>query len=189
MLSRLPGSDRLVGGSDESYVYPVRRYLRRVRPSRGRVYQEVFYEPGEAMQIDWGDAGRLHIGKTTRRVSMFVAVLCYSRLCYIEFSLSQRKADFCRGVYADGHEESWLVVTTASNWSARHIRDRYGLRKAEAVPAVPPCPVAKSGPPPLPTPGRPPRRPCSTARAGRRRARLRLNHSLRPVLLAEKPWA
>ena len=33
-----------------------------------------------------------------RRVSVFVAVLCYSRLCYIEFSLSQRKADFYRGV-------------------------------------------------------------------------------------------
>jgi hypothetical protein len=35
---------------------------------------------------------------------------------------------FSRDVYADGHEESWLLVTTASDWSARHIRDRYGLR-------------------------------------------------------------
>jgi hypothetical protein len=33
-----------------------------------------------------------------------------------------------RDIYADGHEESWLVVTTAAQWSARHIRDRYGLR-------------------------------------------------------------
>jgi transposase len=79
-------------------VYPVRRYLRQVRPSRARVYQEVFYEPGEAMQVDWGDCGRLVIGQTPRRVSVFVAVLCYSRLCYIEFSLSQRKADFYRGI-------------------------------------------------------------------------------------------
>ena len=79
-------------------VYPVRRYLHRVRPSRGRVYQEVIYEPGEAMQVNWGDCGRLVIGQTVRRVSVFVAVLCYSRLCYIEFSLSQRKADFYRGV-------------------------------------------------------------------------------------------
>ncbi len=79
-------------------VYPVRRYLRRVRPSRGRVYQEVLYEAGEAMQVDWGDCGRLTIGQTPRRVSVFVAVLCYSRLCYIEFSLTQRKADFYRGV-------------------------------------------------------------------------------------------
>jgi hypothetical protein len=33
-----------------------------------------------------------------------------------------------RDVYADGHEASWLVVTTASDSSARQIRDRYGLR-------------------------------------------------------------
>jgi hypothetical protein len=33
-----------------------------------------------------------------------------------------------RDVYADGHETSWLVVTTASDSSARQIRDRYGLR-------------------------------------------------------------
>jgi transposase len=76
----------------------VRKYLRQIRPARGRVYQEVVYEPGEAMQVDWGDCGRLRIGSTPRRVSVFVAVLCYSRLCYLEFSLSQRKADFYRGV-------------------------------------------------------------------------------------------
>jgi transposase len=90
-----------ISRGEEGYrgsVYPVRRYLRRVRPARGRVYQEVIYEPGEAMQVDWGDCGRLTIGKTVRRVSVFVAVLCYSRLCYIEFTLSQRKADFYRGV-------------------------------------------------------------------------------------------
>jgi len=79
-------------------VYAVRRYLRQMRPVRGRVYQEVFYEPGEAMQVDWGDCGTLEIGRTKRRVSVFVAVLCYSRLCYIEFTLSQRKAEFYRAL-------------------------------------------------------------------------------------------
>ena len=29
---------------------------------------------------------------------MFVAVLCYSRLCYVEFCLSQRKAEFYRAL-------------------------------------------------------------------------------------------
>ena len=76
----------------------MRRYLYKIRPSRGRVYQEVIYEPGEVMQVDWGECGRLEIGQTPRRVSVFVAVLCYSRLCYIEFSLSQRKADFYRAL-------------------------------------------------------------------------------------------
>jgi transposase len=79
-------------------VITVRRYVRKVRPSRGRVYQEVVWEPGQAMQVDWGHCGQLKIGTTSRQVSVFVAVLCYSRLCYIEFTLSQRKAEFYRAI-------------------------------------------------------------------------------------------
>jgi len=74
----------------------LRRYLRQIRPARGRVYQEVHYEPAQAMQIDWGECGRVPVGSTTRKVSVFVAVLCYSRLIFIEFTLSQRKAEFYR---------------------------------------------------------------------------------------------
>jgi transposase len=77
----------------------VRRYLRTVRPTtRGRVYQEVHYEPAQAMQVAWGECGRVQIGGTTRKISVFVAVLCYSRLMFIEFTLSQRKAEFYRGL-------------------------------------------------------------------------------------------
>jgi transposase len=77
-------------------VITVRRHLRSIRPPRGRVYQEVHYEPAQAMQVDWGECGRVPIGTTTRKVSVFVAVLCYSRLTFIEFALSQRKAEFYR---------------------------------------------------------------------------------------------
>ena len=76
----------------------IRRYLRTVRPARGRVYQEVHYEPAQAMQVDWGECGRVQVGTTTRKVSVFVAVLCYSRLMFIEFTLSQRKAEFYRSL-------------------------------------------------------------------------------------------
>jgi transposase len=76
----------------------LRRYLRQVRPARGRVYQEVHYQPAQAMQVDWGECGRVPVGSTMRKVSVFVAVLCYSRLLYIEFTLSQRKAEFYRGL-------------------------------------------------------------------------------------------
>src|SRR5882672_11874219 len=76
----------------------VRRYLRKMRPVRGRVYQEVHYEPAQAMQVDWGECGRVPIGGTSRKVSVFVATLCYSRLTFIEFSLSQRKAEFYRSL-------------------------------------------------------------------------------------------
>jgi transposase len=77
-------------------VITVRRYVRSIRPARGRVYQEVHYEPAQAMQVDWGECGRVQVGNTTRKVSVLVAVLCYSRLTYIEFTLSQRKAEFYR---------------------------------------------------------------------------------------------
>jgi transposase len=76
----------------------IRRYLRTIRRARGRVYQEVHYEPAQAMQVDWGECGRVQVGDTTRKVSVFVAVLCYSRLMFIEFTLSQRKAEFYRGL-------------------------------------------------------------------------------------------
>lgn len=76
----------------------IRRYVRQVRPAGGRVYQEVVYQPGEALQVDWGDCGRIQVGNTLRRVYVLVAVLCYSRLGYIEFSLTQRKADFYRAI-------------------------------------------------------------------------------------------
>jgi len=79
-------------------VITVRRYVRQMRPARGRVYQEVVWEPGQAMQVDWGHCGQLNIGTTSRQVSVLVAVLCYSRLCYIEFTLSQRKAEFYRAI-------------------------------------------------------------------------------------------
>jgi len=76
----------------------LRRYLRQVRPARGRVYQEVVYQPGQAMQVDWGECGHVQVGSSRRKVSVFVAVLCYSRLQFIEFTLSQRKAEFYRGL-------------------------------------------------------------------------------------------
>ena len=76
----------------------LRRYLRTIRPTPGRVYQEVDYSPAQAMQVDWGTCGCVRVGDLTRKVSVFVAVLCYSRLTFIEFTLSQRKAEFYRGI-------------------------------------------------------------------------------------------
>jgi transposase len=76
----------------------VRDYIRKVRRRPSRVYKTVDYAPGQAMQVDWGCCGSIRIGSTQRKVSVLVAVLCYSRLCYIEFCLSQRKAEFYRAI-------------------------------------------------------------------------------------------
>jgi len=35
---------------------------------------------------------------------------------------------YSRDVYADGHETSWLLVTTNADWSAKRVRDLYGRR-------------------------------------------------------------
>jgi transposase len=87
------GPDGYTGG-----ITVLREYLADTRPRRRRVYQEVHYEPGQAMQVDWGHCGQIRIGSTRRNISVFVAVLCYSRLCYLEFCLSQRKVEFYRAL-------------------------------------------------------------------------------------------
>src|SRR5260221_2896645 len=35
---------------------------------------------------------------------------------------------YSRDQYADGHETSWLLVTTNAHWSARRVRELYGMR-------------------------------------------------------------
>ena len=35
---------------------------------------------------------------------------------------------YSRDIYADGHEDGWLLVTTNKDWSAPRVRDLYGLR-------------------------------------------------------------
>lgn len=77
----------------------VRSYVSTIRPvPRRRVYVEINYDPGEAVQVDWGHCGTIKVGDSTRRVSVFVAVLCFSRMLYIEFAFSQRKENFYRGI-------------------------------------------------------------------------------------------
>jgi hypothetical protein len=52
--------------------------------------------PGEYGQVDWGNVGTLRIGNRTWRLSCFVMVLSYSRMIYLEFTLSQTLEDFMR---------------------------------------------------------------------------------------------
>jgi transposase len=100
-LSAVRILEKIARGDDQSPGYTggitqLRVYLQSIRASQGRVYQDITYSPGEAIQIDWGDVGSIKIQNAVRRVSVFVCVLCYSRMCYIEFTLSQRKAEFYR---------------------------------------------------------------------------------------------
>lgn len=67
----------------------VKRYVRKVRPRRTKAYLKLAFAPGECAQVDWGSYGSVGVGQTKRRLSFFAMVLCYSRMLYVEFTVSQ----------------------------------------------------------------------------------------------------
>ena len=75
-------------GFDGGYTI-VKDYVRRVRPRKSPAFLKLSFAPGECAQVDWGSFGTIRVGETSRRLSFFVMVLCYSRMMYIEFTVSQ----------------------------------------------------------------------------------------------------
>jgi transposase len=74
----------------------LRARLRQLRPQpRQQVFLTLHFPPGAAAMVDWADFGFALPG-CPRRVSAFVMVLCYSRLLYLEFTLSQAMGSFLR---------------------------------------------------------------------------------------------
>jgi transposase len=69
-------------------------YVRSIRRVRAPAFLTLAFAPGECAQVDWGCAGSMAVGSTRRRLSFFVMVLCYSRLCYLEFSLGEATEHF-----------------------------------------------------------------------------------------------
>jgi transposase len=80
-------------GFDGGYSI-VKAYVRTVRPKRQPAFLKLAFAPGECAQADWGSVGSVRVGQTSRRLSFFVMVLCYSRLLYVEFTLSQTMEHF-----------------------------------------------------------------------------------------------
>jgi transposase len=75
-------------------ILRVRLRLLRPQPLQ-RVFLTLHFQPGAAAMVDWADFGFALPG-CPRRVSAFVMVLCYSRLIYLEFTLSQAMGSFLR---------------------------------------------------------------------------------------------
>ena len=69
-------------------------YIRKLRPVRKPAFLTLAFAPGECAQVDWGSYGTISVGSTRRRLSFFVMVLCYSRLLYVEFTVSQTMEHF-----------------------------------------------------------------------------------------------
>lgn len=72
----------------------VKKFVRKVRPRKQKAYLTLAFAPGECAQVDWGSYGSIRVGDTTRRLSFFVMVLCYSRMMYVEFTVSQTMEHF-----------------------------------------------------------------------------------------------
>lgn len=69
-------------------------YLRTVRPHRAPAFLTLAFAAGECAQVDWGQWGSVPVGNTRRKLSLFVMVLCHSRLMYLEFTVSQSMEHF-----------------------------------------------------------------------------------------------
>jgi transposase len=80
-------------GFDGGYSI-VKAYVRTVRPTRQPAFLKLAFAPGECAQVDWGSFGAVPVGQTRRRLSFFVIVLCYSRMMYVEFTVSQTMEHF-----------------------------------------------------------------------------------------------
>ncbi|EFK06129.1 integrase core domain protein [delta proteobacterium NaphS2] len=72
----------------------VKKYVRKVRPPKVSPYLTLSFAPGECAQVDWGSYGSVPVGSTKRRLSFFVMVMCYSRMAYVEFTVSQTMEHF-----------------------------------------------------------------------------------------------
>lgn len=80
-------------GFDGGYTI-VKDYVRQIRPGKKPAYLTLAFAPGECAQVDWGSYGSVAVGDTRRRLSFFVMVLCYSRMMYVEFTVSQTMEHF-----------------------------------------------------------------------------------------------
>lgn len=72
----------------------VKDYVRSIRPRKQPAFLKLAFAPGECAQVDWGSFGSVAVGQTQRRLSFFVMVLCYSRMMYVEFTVSQTMEHF-----------------------------------------------------------------------------------------------
>jgi transposase len=85
---------RLVENDFDGGYTIVKDYVRKVRPPKIKAFLKLSFAPGECAQVDWGSYGSVTVGETTRRLSFFAMVLCYSRMMYVEFTLSQSMEHF-----------------------------------------------------------------------------------------------
>jgi transposase len=106
----------------------VKDLVRTIRPPKRQAYLTLAFAPGECAQVDWGCYGSVAVGNTRRRLSFFVMVLCYSRMLYVEFTVSQSLEHFlaCHQNAFDffGHVPKKIMVDNLKSAVLRRILGR-----------------------------------------------------------------
>ncbi len=72
----------------------VKDYVRQVRPPKMKAHGEYEWPIGECGQVDFGPCGLIRVGDTFKQVHVFVMVLSWSRMLYLEFVLRQSMEHF-----------------------------------------------------------------------------------------------
>jgi transposase len=85
---------RLREAGYEAGISILKDYVHRIRPRHQTAFLKLDFAVGECAQVDWGEWGTIAVGSTRRRLSFFLMVLCYSRLMYLEFTVSQQMEFF-----------------------------------------------------------------------------------------------
>jgi transposase len=78
-------------------VFPVRRFIARMRPTRHEAFLRLSVLPGEQAQVDWASFGWIMVGRARRALSCFLMVLSWCRALFARFYLDQTTESFLRG--------------------------------------------------------------------------------------------
>mgnify|MGYP001583156230 CR=1 FL=1 len=69
--------------------------VRTIRPRRRpEAFLKLDFPPGDAAQVDWAHCGTILVEGQPRRLSAFLFVMCWSRLAYVEFTVSEQMEVF-----------------------------------------------------------------------------------------------
>ncbi|MEA2013449.1 MAG: IS21 family transposase [Verrucomicrobiota bacterium] len=72
----------------------VQRFVKEIRPVERKAFFSLYFELGEAAQVDFGSCGVIPFGNIERRMSVFAMLLCHSRMLYAEFIPCERLEHF-----------------------------------------------------------------------------------------------
>ena len=71
-------------------------YLKTLCDKQKEAFVRLHFTPGQQAQVDWGSCGTIMVEGHPRRLSVFAMVMSYSRMMYLEFTISEKMEDFLR---------------------------------------------------------------------------------------------